>query len=87
MNVSVLDPTTDPDAAAPHVGQTALVSLREVPWVLVAGQPVQRLIDALTVARRIPTVGSVLDALRRPEIGDRTGDPVLPLVSADKLHC
>jgi hypothetical protein len=43
--------------------------------------------SAGTVARRIPTVGTVLDALRRPEIGDRRAGPVLPVVSADKLHC
>lgn len=44
------------------------------------------LLGTLTVARRIPALGPVIDALRRADTGDRAVSE-LPIVSPDKLQC
>jgi hypothetical protein len=45
------------------------------------------LVAVLVAAGRIPAVGSVVDALRRDESGDRSAVPTMPLVSPEKVHC
>lgn len=42
------------------------------------------LLGTLAVARRIPALGPVIDALRRTDIGDRAA---VPVVAQDKLRC
>lgn len=91
MTVSADDSTQTPDplrdALGPLVasGHRLVTDVSRAEWF--GSAYVGALLGTLAVARRIPAVSSVLEALRRLEAGDGASVPVLPLVAPEKLNC